>query len=285
MTIPSSGPISFSQINAELRRGTTASYSLNESKVRILASVGFTGVQTNNNTRIPFSSLRGHTWAETTITGDTLNYVYSSPTPGKTYGVLTINAGVRIGSSTPATAALIVQGGNGDSLVIVNNGKILGAGGAGGQYGGGGGGNGGDAINLQGQGIFCDLQNTNGVIGGGGGGGAGGPGRMDNQRSQPTYINGVSGGTGAGYVPGAAGAVSGQYYGHVDGGIGQSGGSDGNQFAGGSAGYIDYYGPNSFGQRGGTLGETISGAGGRSIVNISRLVSYAIGGTTYGATV
>ena len=132
MTLPSSGTISFSQINAELGRAYNASYSLNENNIRKLASVGFTGVQTNNNTRIPFSSLRGHAWNVVTISTAVTNYTFSNPAPGKTYGVLVVTSTGVIGSTSADSAALVIQGMFGDVYTVQNSGYIAGKGGAGG---------------------------------------------------------------------------------------------------------------------------------------------------------
>lgn len=136
---------------------------------------------------------------------------------------LTISAGVTVGSSDTAHSSLVVNSDllnnaigftEGDTVTIVNNGNIIGAGGKGGvgmtwQYSSilatdaNNGTDGGDAILLQ----FPTFINNLGTIAGGGGGGAGG---FIPQSSQLTfelttlgdYTGGGGGGGGAGSVAG-----------------------------------------------------------------------------------
>jgi hypothetical protein len=85
---------------------------------------------------------------------------------------LTINGGVLVGSTSTGSWALDTgtEFPAGSSLLIVNNGTIMGRGGAGGSGGGGGGGAGGPAFRAQ---TACVFDN-NGTIAGGGAGGTGG---------------------------------------------------------------------------------------------------------------
>ncbi|TKW60849.1 MAG: hypothetical protein DI628_08145 [Blastochloris viridis] len=79
-----------------------------------------------------------------------------------------INSGVTVGSTNPATAALLTGTGRGSNLIIQNSGTIAGAGGA------ANGGAGGPAINSQQTGVT--ITNAGNIYGGGGGGGRGGNG-------------------------------------------------------------------------------------------------------------
>lgn len=109
---------------------------------------------------------------------------FGSPSGSGTYRLI-INSGVRIYATSTATAALVAGSfPAGSTLIIVNNGDIIGKGGNGGNGGtistGSPGSAGGDAISLS-TGYTVQIDNTNGNVwaggGGGGGGGIGGGGR------------------------------------------------------------------------------------------------------------
>jgi hypothetical protein len=291
MTLPSDGSISFSQINLELGRPANASYSLNDGDIRKLASVGGTNIQTNNDTYIPFSSLRGHAWNVVTINSPITNYTYAAPAPGKTYGVLNVTGSGVIGSTSTESYALIMQSLPGDLLTVQNSGYIVGAGGNG-AHGGislTSGSNGGSAILVQGgpiqhqNGIIPNIiiQN-NGIIGGGGGGGGGGQWVQDTQNQHHVPISGGGGGGGAGYIPGYAGdggnaggygpGQAGQVGTLTTGGgagqsrAGQGGGNGGNGGNLGQAGQTGAdgrqgtgYGPRAGGSGGGAAGNALVG--------------------------
>jgi hypothetical protein len=294
MTLPSSGPISFSQINVELGRAYNASYSLNENNIRKLASVGFTGVQTNTNTVIPFSSLKGHAWNVVTINSPVTNYTFSNPAPGKTYGVLVVTSTGVIGSTSADSAALVLQGITGDVCIVQNSGYIVGKGGnagagsspAGGGANGQGGFPGGIAILLGGQGAFADIQNG-GTIGGGGGGGGGGYGTQDTQNQNRVPMGGGGGGGGAGYLAGDLGAGGNRF-----GGAGGTGlpGTAGTLITGGRGGSGGYQ-FNAVGGTGGNLGQNGGQSGygygggqaGYSVYGTKYLIS-SLGGTVLGLT-
>lgn len=124
---------------------------------------------------------------ELTISADTYNYnifTEAGSPSGPVAVTLTIDAGVKVGSTTSAAAAIDTGAlPDGSTLAILNSGRIQGKGGDGNS------GPAGDALNLQ-----CDATITNsGEIWGGGGGGG-------------WAMNSFGpGGGGAGDVPGAAG--------------------------------------------------------------------------------
>ena len=190
--------------------------------------------------------------------------------PGYSDITLTINAGVTVDSEDAGTPALTVNGlTSGDSLIIVNNGTILGRGGAGGAPGwlktttvGTGkntttstsvepaspGGKGGTALSVT---YVATLEN-NGVIRAGGGGGGGGGISYNG-------AGGGKGGGGAGYGPGAnAGTAT---AGGAGAGNGGTGGSNGNSGTSGSNG-ASITVTNANGKGSTTVSGSAGGAGG-----------------------
>ena len=166
-----------------------------------------------------------------TISEDTYNYdVYNAAISTGLYIVgncdITITNNANIGSSSPSSPALTVLSSalnnnigfaQGDTVTIINNGSIIGAGGNGGvgqSYGSAvnpqtnNGGNGGDAIFLQ----FPTTIQNNGTISGGGGGGAGGyigttsEQTVSTKTSIASLVGGGGGGGGAGSIGGSGGA-------------------------------------------------------------------------------
>jgi hypothetical protein len=157
-----------------------------------------------------------------TIAADTQNYdVYANRGPSYVAGdsdiTVQINPGVTVGSTTTAAYALLVPSAfnPADTITIVNNGAIRGAGGTGGNGGsttgattpGTPGLSGGNAIYVN---RPTTITNNNTVAGGGGGGGGGGarlvsiptPKGPSNRRG-----GGGGGGGGAGAFVGAGGAL------------------------------------------------------------------------------
>ena len=108
--------------------------------------------------------------------GLTTNGTYTGSRIGKSTITLTVNSGIYVGSTSAATPSLTVGGtAAGDTVSLVNNGTIIGAGGAGGKGADQGGAAvagsaGGTAISA---GVSFTVTN-NGVVAGGGGGGGGG---------------------------------------------------------------------------------------------------------------
>lgn len=143
-----------------------------------------------------------------TISADTLNYVLNTAkvtgySAGLTDVTVTINSGIYVGSSTTAGIGFDVNTSwaAGDTVTIINNGFIVGAGGNGADgpnrtYNSVGinGAAGGPALRTQRATI---INNASGTIGGGGGGGGSGGGPF----------SGGGGGGGRGYNGGAGGAA------------------------------------------------------------------------------
>lgn len=198
------------------------------------------------------------------------------------YAVVTINAGVYVGSSSTATPAFDTGTSvpAGSSVAIVVNGNILGAGGAGGSggywvgypctaVGPGGGGTGGPALNAQ----FPISVTNNGIIGGGGNGGAGGSyGTYDAGCGLQSPASGGGGGGGAGYNGGAGGPSGGAMGGQGVTGVNGGGGGFTTGGAGGSGGG----GTAGSGGNGGSLG-----GGACTIGNAN--ITWVVTGTRYGA--
>ncbi len=145
----------------------------------------------------------------TSVNNLNLHSLVGSPSCGIS-ATFNIAAGVEIGSTTTANAALQTGTfGSGSDIVINNNGLIAGRGGNGGEHRGNAlsadcsemnGKAGGPALELNIQGVTI---NNNGTIGGGGGGGGGGAGRTNNCAESRS---GGGGGGGAGVLPGTGGA-------------------------------------------------------------------------------
>jgi hypothetical protein len=175
-------------------------------------------------------SANGRASINLTIDSDTYNYnvLYNASMtglyqPGYSDVVVTVDAGVYVGSLDPTKNAIEVKGFNkGDTITIVNNGNILGCGGTGGNgenlgnplSSANNGGNGGDAIFL----AFATSIQNNGIIAGGGGGGAGGKSTSSNNKyavfvkstvtpkTITTESPGGGGGGGAGFNGGILGS-------------------------------------------------------------------------------
>ena len=231
MTLQSSGAISINDIKTELGIPLTTPLGLMDSVARNLA-----GIPSGAISLFDFYGKSNRKVVNLTISSNTQNYnifnnVANAYIAGKTDVTLTINSGVVVGSSSTGSAALVtgLPGANfttGDTLTIINNGSIVGAGGQGGnganlsasQYSGTTGGNGiagGQAMSIS----FPTLINNLGTIGGGGGGGGGGAsytyliyssgGSGSYSWYNPTYIAGAGGGGGgAGSVAGIGGLPS-----------------------------------------------------------------------------
>lgn len=192
--------------------------------------------------------------ADITISADTQNYTLN---PAAVAGyvanfsevTLTINPGIYVGSASTGSYAMTITGfGAGDTINLINNGTIIGAGGNGGDSPVGGTGNpgnaGGNALLLQ-----CPVNITNNgtLAGGGGGGGANDGGSIYGScTGGGGSVAGPGGGGGAGYNAGSGGSgdpsgSSGSYTsggggGGNGGGQGAAGDTSGSGRAGGAAG-------------------------------------------------
>lgn len=176
------------------------------------------------------------------LTASGNNYdVYTNRSPsyvaGKSDITVTVAAPTIIGSSSTGAYAMLVPStfSPTDTVTIINNGVIQGAGGAGGGGGNGygsqgSGGTGGNALYIN---RPVTITN-NGTIAGGGGGGGGGAGVVGStpgvtSKNPPTpyqYIGGGGGG-GAGQIGGAGGSPNGGSGTSTTGGSGGGGGGPG----------------------------------------------------------
>ena len=224
---------------------------------------------------------------------DTLNTL-GTYYPGYSDITLTVNAGVTVNSNDSGGAALTIDGlTSGDSLIIVNNGTILGRGGYGGAAGylstttvgsgknsttstsvqaAGPGGAGGTGIAVT---YVATLEN-NGVIRAGGGGGGGGGISYNG-------AGGGQGGGGAGYGPGAnAGTLTAGGAGAGNGGAGGSSGANGTAGTNGATQTVT----NSNGKGSTSVAGSAGGAGGvggKAIAGYAKL-TVTVTGTIVGAT-
>jgi hypothetical protein len=208
MTLPSTGAISLSDVNAELCRSPTAPISLNDSEVRALAGKP-TGA-------ISMQDLRGKTaYFDFSITSNQTDANLRTLAVNAGWDQCrrvraTINPGVVISGSVEgsSTAALTIDGAWPKGVELTNNGTIVGRGGAGG--------NGGDAAPAPTTGPLAPeffgipgspggralsvstavSINNGGTIAGGGGGGGGGHAARTNLRPGPRRSGGGGGGGG-----------------------------------------------------------------------------------------
>ena len=144
MVMKSSGQISLSEVNIELGFASTTLITFNDSKVRTLF-----GKSSGNIGLFDGYGKADRVSVNLIITANVLNYnIFSNKgttyVAGKTDVVLTINNGIKIGSSATTTYALDTGIGwvSGDTITIVNNGYIVGCGGSGGAGAGGSNGSG-----------------------------------------------------------------------------------------------------------------------------------------------
>lgn len=285
MALPPSGPLSLSQIQGEF--GGSNPISLSEYYRN-------GGLVTSNNTSVPTSGTISvsnfygtvrRIFIPITISSSTYNFdVFSnrggSYVPGISDLQVTVNPGVRVGSTSTSAYAMLVTSAfsSGDTVTIINNGVIQGMGGRGadsvlGAVNGGPGGGAGPALYIN---RPTTIQNNSIIAGGGGGGGAGGGGQDD---KGPARWGGGGGG-GAGFNPGGGGG--GGYPGSA-GGL-DSGGSPGygDASAGGFGGGRGANGQN--GQNSGGANPRSGGAGGSAGYYIvgNGFVTWAATGTREG---
>jgi len=219
MPLPSSGPLSFSDLQSQF--GGTNPISLSE----YYRGGGFVTNTAVNNT-IPtsgvialanFYNTYGRVPISVTISSSSNNYdAYANRTGGYVAGVsdltYTINADVVIGSANTSSNSFTVSSSflSTDTVSLINNGTIRGAGGAGGAGGignsqgpqpGSPGGAGGTALSVA---RAVSITNNGTIAGGGGGGGGGGASYYSGKEDDAK--GGAGGGGGAGTVAGAGGA-------------------------------------------------------------------------------
>lgn len=285
MTLPASGPISFSQVSVELNQSSTSTRSLNDSIVRTLFGVPSGTISMSQgygkSNQFSFTISSNQTNANLRTLAINAGWNQSAKL------IATINSGVYISSNATNTPALTVNGSFPNGVELVNNGFIVGMGGSGGTgrssdgagnpFGGSSGASGGGALSVS-SGIT--VQN-NGTIGGGGGGGGGGGTGYYVFYSVYSGAGGGGGGgkTGATNSSGGAGGVS-----STGAGNGSSGGAGTSSTAGGGGsggGTSSYRGGNGGSGGGwGAIGSTgNSGTGGSSGLGGGG-AGYAVSGNT-----
>jgi len=276
MALPSSGPLTILQIATEF--GGSAPYALGN-----YYRGGAFVANTPANAAIPasgaialsnfYGASKSRVTVNIVISANTQNFdVYAnrggSYVAGNTDVIVTINSGVYVGASSTGIYALTVSSAfnSGDTVSIINNGVIIGAGGSGGAGGvgngvnGGGGAAGGNALAIN---RPTRITNNNLIAGGGGGGGGG--------RGYKTIVSnyqGGGGGGGAGYNAGGGAAVGGGSGSVVAGGAG--GNPAGGTSTGGAGGGRGATGGTSAGGSGG-------GAGGYYVVGNGNVTWVALG--------
>lgn len=296
MTLQTSGAISLGNIQTEFGGSNPA--SLNE-YYRGGSYVSLASESVPTSGAIAHSQFYGARYARSfslTISAHTTNYNLRSALTSAgwngsdaVYCVLTINSGIKVGSTSTGTYAFATGSALPSlSLVkIVNNGYILGRGGAGGSggttshYAGYGGAVGGPAMQIQ---TAVRIENNAYISGGGGGGGGGGLQRYTNPRSESDpytyYYRSGGGGGGAGYRYGPGGGSSGTNGANgTDGwGGGGAGGSNGTTGgAGGSNGNAGGTGSN------GNYGAGAGGGGAGACLSGNSLVTWLATGTRRGS--
>lgn len=285
MAIVSSGKISFTDIQNEF--GGSNPISLNEYyRGGAYTTINNTNVPVNGDLRMSnFYGTRKHFVFNAVISSDIFNYNLKSAAIAAGWdqvlplsATVTINSGVYVGSTSTGSHAFDT-GSNftaDSSLVLINNGFIVGRGGNGGQGGYQGKGTSRDWGYPGGAGGPALIANAsitivnNGTIGGGGGGGGGGPATVY------AAISGPGGGGGRGSYGGSGGPHGAHTYG---GAIAGNDGGAGTKLAAGAGGARACSGSNCNGAagNGGDLGKP--GASGQSIGS----GSYWAGGGAGGA--
>jgi hypothetical protein len=307
MTLPSSGPLSMSAINAEFGRGN----NLNAYRgTTWYTDAGGSG--TFSSGALSFSDFYGKR-----ATSPTFSFTISSSQTNANLRTLAINAGwnqssalvatissgVYISSNSTGTPSLTVSGSFPGGVSLTNNGYIVGMGGAGGRgydatvSNGSAGGGGGTALSVS---ASITITN-NGTIAGGGGGGGGGQGWYIGGKANfgmggggggggrsSAAANSSGGGGGSNYggyiasVAGGSGTVSSQGSGGAGGRSsnnvyrGGDGGSGGGWGSSGSSGGV------GAGSGGATLRGPAGGGSGGNAVSGNGYVSWVSTGTRLG---
>lgn len=288
MALPSLGPISFQQINIELKLPPTAEISLNDTAVRQLLGIpsGIISMQDayGKSAEIRYTNTVSRTNAN-------IYELMGSPTEPASY-IFENNAEIVGNTATYALRTGIFP--SGSTLTIINNNYIRGIGGTGSSAIATPGGAGGDVIYLD---MSCQIDNTNGYIIAGGGGG----GSAQRATSNSAYYIRAGGGGGAGSPAGAAGintfTVATATFENIPPQLGTliSGGAGGTISAGSEGYYTDvaYGGAGGANGASGTVGSTITygssasykntptigvaGAAGRAIISNGKTLTQIAG--------
>jgi hypothetical protein len=286
MALPASGAITLDNVNAELFVASGTTIQLDQQNLRNLF------VKPTPQSQIDMDSGHGKSnrvIVNITIPNGTLNFnIFNNRgaqyIAGITDVTVTINSGSAIGASSTGEIGLDTGTGwtAGDTISIINNGYIVGAGGIGAAGTSGVAGNagaGGTAFIVR---FPVKLTNNNIIGGGGGGGGAGGA------YYSKTWLAGAGGGGGAGFNAGAGGTSSGAtnystvYWGSAGtltaGGVGGTG-SAGGGGAGGAGGNLGASGASGVSR----TNAASSGAAGGNAINGNANITWVAVGTIYGA--
>jgi hypothetical protein len=292
------GAVAGQSINLENGFSATAQVSLNDTAVRNLAGVASGAITMPTNFYGKSNTVNiSYTFSANTANASLNLSSISGYVAGKSNITVTINSGVYLYSTSVSGYGLNITGGTtGDTLIIVNNGYIMGQGGKGGNQLATtvpAGETGGPAINFGFGMAGATITNTSGYIGGGGGGGSGymagggggaggGAGGNDNIGSQSggagggvgsagsnggayqepigksSYLWVGNGGGGGRIIPGTGGAGGLGNDSSYANATGKGGGSGGGGGGNGAIGYT------TNGTAGGSAGNSASNAGGRA---------------------
>lgn len=310
MTLPSTGPISFSAIQSEM--GGANSISLSEYYRGAYTSINNTGVPASG--KISLSNLRGtqhhfyHTVTSSTKQGNLRSIVLDAGWNTVSPINFTINSGVYMWSDSTSIGGLTIDGAISGGVFLNNYGNIIGRGGNGSNTSATGSA-GGPALVCNQTGGSVTINNKSGAYIAGGGGGGGYSWWQDPYSSGTGYGGGGAGGGKSGPVLGGAigqkGADGTEGNGGGAGGegadIGGTGGGGGRQLpgtggSGGGAGGNGGSAGNAGGARtnhtsgvhggggGGWGAEGGGGAAGGNAIDGSGSRTLSNSGTVYGAT-